>query len=102
MDHPLILPLQSCSEPILVGGKAATLGLLIRNGFHIPPGVCVTTRAYHDALCTAGVEPSKPWVQAKQASEPARAPMLAEYQRIITSIAVPDSGGRPRTPCLQR
>ncbi|MDA2911870.1 hypothetical protein MYX04_13205, partial [Nitrospiraceae bacterium AH_259_D15_M11_P09] len=89
MDHPLILPLQSCSEPTLVGGKAATLGHLIRNGFHIPLGVCVTTRAYQDALCTAGVEPSKLWAHAKRASEPAQAPMLEEYQRIITSIAVP-------------
>ncbi len=30
----------------MVGGKAANLGALLRAGFHVPPGFCVTTAAY--------------------------------------------------------
>jgi phosphoenolpyruvate synthase/pyruvate phosphate dikinase len=36
----------------LAGGKAANLGELTRAGFPVPPGFCVTTRAY--ASVTAG------------------------------------------------
>ena len=35
----------------LVGGKAATLAVLSRTpGVRVPPGFCVTTRAWHDAV----------------------------------------------------
>jgi phosphohistidine swiveling domain-containing protein len=38
----------------LVGGKAANLGELIRGGFAVPPGFCLTTDAYASAVAAAG------------------------------------------------
>lgn len=45
-DGPRILDLAAATDPALVGGKAASLGRLIRAGFPVPPGSCVTTTAY--------------------------------------------------------
>ena len=39
-----------------VGGKAANLGELIRAGFDVPPGFCVTTEAYRRAVRGTTVE----------------------------------------------
>ncbi len=39
----------------LVGGKAATLGSLIRAGFRVPPGFCITTQAYERFVAEAGL-----------------------------------------------
>lgn len=50
MTAPLILPLDACEDPLLVGGKAAGLGRLIRLGFRVPPGLCLTTEAYRTCL----------------------------------------------------
>src|SRR5215470_450338 len=40
----------------LVGGKAANLGELIRAGLPAPPGVCVTTEAYHRVAASAAID----------------------------------------------
>ncbi len=54
---PLVLPLTTLdrTQLSLVGGKAANLGELIRAGFSVPGGFCVTTIAY--ALVSATLEP---------------------------------------------
>src|SRR5437764_10193942 len=54
---PLVLPLTTLdrTQLSLVGGKAASLGELIRAGFSVPGGFCVTTIAY--ALVSASLEP---------------------------------------------
>jgi len=39
-----------------VGGKAANLGELIRAGFDVPPGFCITTEAYRRAVRGSAVE----------------------------------------------
>ncbi len=47
---PLVVDLGDCppdGHP-LVGGKASGLGALIRNGFRVPPGFALTTRAYRE------------------------------------------------------
>lgn len=51
MTH-LIIPLTQAGEAgiPLVGGKAAALGSLLAVGFSIPPGICLTTTAFHLAL----------------------------------------------------
>src|SRR5579884_452005 len=54
---PYILPLAECTDPRLVGGKAAGLGRLLAAGFSVPAGICVTTRAYRDVLHAAGIVP---------------------------------------------
>ncbi|RPJ20195.1 MAG: pyruvate, water dikinase, partial [Planctomycetaceae bacterium] len=50
MDRPLLLPLAACTQPSLVGGKAAGLARLLAGGFPVPSGFCVTTEAYDHAL----------------------------------------------------
>ena len=55
VELELILDL-ACLGPRLlpvVGGKAANLGELIRVGFPVPPGFCVTTVAYQQIAADA-------------------------------------------------
>ena len=46
--HPLLIPLDASGQwdDQLVGGKAAKLAQLMRAGFEVPRGFCLTTRAY--------------------------------------------------------
>lgn len=60
MSDPYVIPLAACSERSLVGGKAAGLGRLIGAGYRVPPGLCLTTAAYREALRAAGAEPGAP------------------------------------------
>jgi pyruvate,water dikinase len=46
---PTILPLEECRDAGLAGGKAVNLGVLLRAGFPVPGGFCVTTAAYRGA-----------------------------------------------------
>ncbi|WP_433030934.1 PEP/pyruvate-binding domain-containing protein [Actinomycetospora sp. CA-053990] len=57
-DVPLVLPLEAVdpTDPDTlgrVGGKAANLGALVRAGFAVPAGVCLTTAAYRQAVGSA-------------------------------------------------
>ena len=56
MRPPRILPLEACLDPSVVGGKAAGLARLLRGGFSVPPGFCLTTAAYHEFLDHTGIE----------------------------------------------
>src|SRR3712207_4180013 len=57
-ENALVLDLAQLSADQLaaVGGKAANLGELIRAGFDVPPGFCVTTAAYRLAVRGTVVE----------------------------------------------
>src|SRR5947209_11541584 len=57
-DSPLVLPLNAvaASQLLLVGGKAANLGELIRAGLPVPEGFCLTTAAYELASQQAELE----------------------------------------------
>ncbi|GAA1962579.1 PEP/pyruvate-binding domain-containing protein [Microbacterium deminutum] len=57
-DTALVLDLAHLSADNLeaVGGKAANLGELIRAGFDVPPGFCITTEAYRQAVQGTTVE----------------------------------------------
>ena len=57
-DNALVLDLAQLSADQIgaVGGKAANLGELIRAGFDVPPGFCVTTEAYRRAVRGTTVE----------------------------------------------
>ncbi len=77
MDRPLFLPLAACSQPSLVGGKAAGLARLIAEGFPVPSGFCVTTEAYRRALRSPGFSLAEQWQAALHSSG-------AERQRIIS------------------
>ena len=91
MSDRFVLPLESCSDPVLVGGKAAGLGRLLRSGFHVPRGVCLTTLAYSEALQAVGVKPTRQWGRVRRASERARGLMLEEFKRVVQSLTVPQA-----------
>src|SRR5689334_24448158 len=50
LEKPLVVELADCTTDhhVLAGGKACGLGSLIQNGFHVPPGFVLTTRAYRE------------------------------------------------------
>jgi pyruvate,water dikinase len=54
----LVLDLADVDATFLpeVGGKAANLGELIRAGFPVPPGVCVTTEAYRQVATSVAID----------------------------------------------
>jgi len=87
---PFLLPLDACVDPALVGGKAAGLGLLIRNGFRVPPGVCVTTAAYRHLLYRDGCDLRTEWERVRRASDQDRVPVLDECHRRIRALVLPD------------
>ncbi len=91
MVETLALPLAACADRTLVGGKAAGLGELIRHGFRVPPGICLTTAAYRLALDAAPLDPQALWTRLEQSSEKERARLLAEAQvRVVKTRMPPD------------
>ena len=56
-DRPLLIPLDAPGVPDdrIVGGKAAKLARLIRAGFAVPKGFCLTTWAYEAFVNDAGI-----------------------------------------------
>lgn len=58
VDVALVVDLSSLTSADIaaVGGKAANLGELIRAGFDVPPGFCVTTEAYRLGVRGTSVE----------------------------------------------
>ncbi len=73
VDQELVLDLSCLGAQLLpvVGGKAANLGELIRAGFRVPPGFCLTTAAYHqvaaEAFDVAALDPDSLAAQARDA-----------------------------------
>ena len=57
--EPAILPLANAAPSLLylAGGKAANLSELIRAGFKVPDGFCITTAAYREVTGLAQVKP---------------------------------------------
>jgi rifampicin phosphotransferase len=53
---PLVMALDDADAvPGVVGGKGASLARLVRGGFRVPPGFCVTTGAYLDFVRRGGL-----------------------------------------------
>ncbi len=86
-----ILQLKDCADPALVGGKAAGLGALIRAGFRVPPGVCVTADAYRDALRETGFDALARWKEALAARGVDRDRLLSDCRQAILSSTVAPS-----------
>ena len=83
MNRPLFLPLASCTQPSLVGGKALGLARLLAGGFPIPPGLCITTGVYRDFLEETGIEIDGEWLTAVRGSKDTR---VAQLERIRSAI----------------
>src|SRR5689334_13458798 len=73
-DSTLILPLEKLDRTALplAGGKAANLGELIRAGFPVPAGFCVTTTAYAQVAARAGLSPALLELEAVSPEDSAR------------------------------
>ncbi len=89
MSHPHVLSLELCTNPVLAGGKAVGLHRLIRAGFRVPPGCCVTTAAYHDALRTAGFDERRHWAELLRAEGPERDRLLDDCRARLASLVLP-------------
>jgi pyruvate,water dikinase len=71
-----------------VGGKAGNLGQLTRAGLPVPPGFCLTTRAYAQATVPAGLDAIFDALERTSASDVPALTMLAEQARAAV-LAVP-------------
>jgi phosphohistidine swiveling domain-containing protein len=78
-DAVLVVPLGTLDRTKLsvAGGKAANLGELIRAGFAVPEGFCVTTTAYARVSARAGLDTSLAGLEASVRSDSARQIELA-------------------------
>jgi rifampicin phosphotransferase len=88
MATPLILSLSHCTDPRLVGGKAAGLARLLASGFPVPPGLCVTTEAYERTLQTIGFHAAIEWQRICALPDPEREAALAECHLRIRAADV--------------
>src|SRR4051794_38838939 len=86
MRTSYLVPLESSGDRAVCGGKAAGLATLLRHGFHVPPGVCLTTRAYLDTLHQVGLNPADMWSRVQQASPSIREHILEEHRGHIASL----------------
>src|SRR6266478_4694180 len=79
----LVVPLKTLDRTSLpvAGGKAANLGELIRAGFTVPAGFCVTTAAYVRASSRAGLDTYLSGLEAVSPEESARQIELATAMR---------------------
>lgn len=82
-ETPLVLPLVALHPNLLplAGGKAANLGELIRAGFPVPGGFCVTTEAYALVSETTKLDLILADLAAIREDDTARLPELAAAAR---------------------
>lgn len=86
MGPPFVLPLSRCTDPSLVGGKAAGLARLLEAGLPVPDGCCLTTGAYQESLKAIGFVPGERWRRAATRNGEARRRELAECRKIIRQM----------------
>ena len=91
MSHPYVVPLTECTDVAFAGGKAVGLQRLIRAGFRVPPGFCVTTEAYDAALRTAGFDAKRHWAELLRAEGPERDRLLGDHRARLASLVPPPS-----------
>ena len=84
----MILPLESCTDPALAGGKAAGLARLIAQGFRVPPGLCVTTHAYRQSLQAGGLNPLEHWNRIGRMPVVQREPLLKDCRNTIATLVL--------------
>jgi len=100
----LVVPLQTLDRTLLplVGGKAANLGELIRAGFTVPAGFCVTTAAYALLSDGAGLEPILAQLTSTRVQETVRLTELAAAARAaLLQAPVPASCVKAITEAYQ-
>jgi phosphohistidine swiveling domain-containing protein len=96
-DPGLILPFTAIDRGALAvaGGKAANLGELVRAGFPVPAGFCVTTAVYDLVAADAGLGPTLDALAGTQPEDTARLAGLArEARSYLSDASVPDFIGQ--------
>ncbi|GAC1402062.1 MAG: phosphoenolpyruvate synthase [Ktedonobacteraceae bacterium] len=93
-DRPLVLPLSAvdASQLLLVGGKGANLGELIRIGLPVPEGFCLTTAAYELVSQQADLEELLDELATTQAGDINRLEHYAAMTRErLQAVTIPPS-----------
>src|SRR5690242_5383477 len=88
----LVLPLERLDRSLIpvVGGKAAQLSELIRAGFAVPAGFCVTTTAYAHVSASAELDALLAELSAVPPTDTARqAELAAAVRAAILQTPVP-------------
>src|SRR5919112_5344689 len=96
-DPGLILPFTAIDRGALAvaGGKAANLGELVRAGFPVPAGFCVTTAAYDLVAADAELKPTLAALAGTQPEDTARLAELATEARFhLSDASVPEVLGQ--------
>ena len=76
----------------IAGGKAVNLGVMLRAGLPVPPGMCVTTAAYREVADAARLEPVIESLAVTPATATDRLAALAGRARAaICAAAMPDA-----------
>ena len=101
---PLVVALEALGRDGLAlgGGKAVNLGELLRAGLPVPPGFCVTTRAYALAIQSAELDP---WLN-QLADVPAhdlatQATLAAALRDKILGVTIPEDIQAAVRPALR-
>ncbi len=92
MTAPLTLSLDDVAEDMLglAGGKAVNLGVLLRAGFPVPAGCCVTTEAYRRVTAATGLPEIVAKLDDLGAGDPrALAELAARARELIGAASVP-------------
>src|SRR5687767_1149980 len=80
MKSMCLLPLEACLDPQVAGGKAAGLAKLLRAGFRVPSGFCLTTTAYHEFIQQVGIVHQLEWQRVGKLPPQDRATAVASSQ----------------------
>ena len=77
----------------VVGGKGANLGEMVRAGMPVPPGFCITAKAYYDYLQITGLDDAVRGVIGKggQVHPDEIDPLAAEIRSLILEEEIPSS-----------
>ncbi len=92
--RPLTIPLSEVGSPdvLLVGGKGANLGELLRSGYPVPPGFVVTAAAYRRVVDESGIRQRLADITVAAATaDPDELTDLAHTARgLLRDVDVPD------------
>ena len=89
-DEQWLLRLADAIDPVVCGGKAAGLARLIRAGFAVPDGVCVTTDVWRAAVAASDLAEQIDELTAEPSLEPgALRDRLAEIRGVVQTMALP-------------
>ena len=103
--QPFVLPLTNADQGSLqlVGGKGANLGEMIRAGFPVPAGFCITTVAYARVATEAQIESFIDEVERISTDSAAQLAAVADHIRArIESIAFPSDVADAITAAYRR